>query len=1002
MGRELSIKPSLTGRIFKIFQSVSRFSSILLLSLSFSSAPSFSNPVKIQQYQKQDELIIALLNNDSIKRIQLLLVEHNSLVTVSLWENLIGRAELAYYTSGLDKSLHIYHVALETAKFLKNKRSLGLTHYYIGRAYAGKYKIKEAIQAYLTCKVVFEEAGIQRDLTYILAGLGSLYYYIEDYNQAEYYSEQCIELAEKLKGTGAPAGLWPESYGVASALSTLSGINRRDGDYDRAVSLLQKSLELYREMANGSMKFGFQTTDVLADLGVVHNEAGNNVEAVKFLNQALELAQRLPYKDRTARVLNNLGVLYLEQEDYEKAGYFLNQSLQIFNQFNNRLEVSRALLNLGVIEYRRRNYDQAVDRLNHSLQLSTESSYKDVIIAARSGLSAIYKVRGDYKTALKELDISLPLANEIEDKTRTAEILWRKAEVMYELGDFVEAAMLSEQSLKLAREMRFFNLSYYAATLLGKSQLAQKKMDLAFQTLSNAIEWVEDARNRVIGREEGQAYFFENKLSPYHALIGLLVDEVRPLEALRFAERAKGRILLDVFQRGRVDLTESMSEKEKEEARHLNRLIIRGNTELRAELSKQSPLAAKISLLKEQLDSARLNYSIFENALYSYRPELNARRGQTPLFELENLSRIDPDGETAFIQYVVTKERLHIFALTNDGMGFNLTVHSESIKEDELADRVKNYHYQMASRAAAFSTLSGELYALLLKPIESRISLKNKLCIIPDGILWDVPFQALRSQTGRFLIEDHAIYYSHSFSTLIEMARRNGKDKNRMMNDLLAIANPRIESDRIREIRTRHNDGSFDPLSESEIEVKAISHIITQSKSKVYIGAEAKEKMFKSLATQSRVIHFATHGVIDNRNPLYSFLVLSKEPNDSNEDGLLEGREIMNLKLTADLAVLSACETARGKIGAGEGVIGMSWAFFIAGCRTTTVSQWKVNSASTSELMINFYRSLKDSIGRGKASKAEALRHAGLKVMKNRRFRHPYYWAGFVVVGSDN
>jgi CHAT domain-containing protein len=109
----------------------------------------------------------------------------------------------------------------------------------------------------------------------------------------------------------------------------------------------------------------------------------------------------------------------------------------------------------------------------------------------------------------------------------------------------------------------------------------------------------------------------------------------------------------------------------------------------------------------------------------------------------------------------------------------------------------------------------------------------------------------------------------------------------------------------------------------------------------------------------------------------------------------------MDLNLRADLVVLSACETARGRIGAGEGVIGMSWAFFVAGCRTTVVSQWQVNSPSTSELMAGFYKHLRPAATKNRKMKSDALRLAALELIKNPRYRHPYYWAGFVMIGSN-
>ena len=148
-------------------------------------------------------------------------------------------------------------------------------------------------------------------------------------------------------------------------------------------------------------------------------------------------------------------------------------------------------------------------------------------------------------------------------------------------------------------------------------------------------------------------------------------------------------------------------------------------------------------------------------------------------------------------------------------------------------------------------------------------------------------------------------------------------------------------------------------------------------------------------------IHLATHGVLDNRQPLHSLLLLTKTQGDPENDGLLEAREIMEMNLQADLAVLSACETANGRISLGEGVMGMSWAFFVAGTRSMLVGQWKINSSSKYKLMVNFYKEL-GSQRTPKTNKASALREVSMRLLKDLRYRHPFYWARFVLVGNAN
>jgi CHAT domain-containing protein len=191
-------------------------------------------------------------------------------------------------------------------------------------------------------------------------------------------------------------------------------------------------------------------------------------------------------------------------------------------------------------------------------------------------------------------------------------------------------------------------------------------------------------------------------------------------------------------------------------------------------------------------------------------------------------------------------------------------------------------------------------------------------------------------------------------------------------------------------------------LPETETEVKTVAALYGHANSRILIGADAREARVKTEAPNYRILHFATHGLLDGQNPMYSHLTLSQVGGESQEDGMLEAREIINLDLSADLAVLSACQMARGWVGAGEGVIGMSWAFFVAGVPTIVASQWKVDSDSTTVLMIDFHRRLtaRTSQVRKRETKAEALRNASLVLLRSERYRHPFYWAGFVMVGD--
>ena len=213
---------------------------------------------------------------------------------------------------------------------------------------------------------------------------------------------------------------------------------------------------------------------------------------------------------------------------------------------------------------------------------------------------------------------------------------------------------------------------------------------------------------------------------------------------------------------------------------------------------------------------------------------------------------------------------------------------------------------------------------------------------------------------------------------------------------LLAIGNPSLSGRTVSRLAFTRSEGSFDSLPQAETEVKTIGEIYGAQESTILIGTTAREETFKATASKYPVLHFAAHGVLDDVNPLYSRILLATE--SDSEDGFLEAREIMKLDLHADLAVLSACQTARGQVGSGEGLIGMSWALFIAGTSTTVASQWKVDSASTARLMIDFHRNLQSE--KVRTGTAEALRQAAIKLMADPKYRHPFFWSGFVVVGN--
>jgi CHAT domain-containing protein len=273
-------------------------------------------------------------------------------------------------------------------------------------------------------------------------------------------------------------------------------------------------------------------------------------------------------------------------------------------------------------------------------------------------------------------------------------------------------------------------------------------------------------------------------------------------------------------------------------------------------------------------------------------------------------------------------------------------------------------------------------YELLIRPIEKELSGAKALLIVPDEVLWRVPFSALVDANGRFLVERTPIVYAPSitaYATMMHIAPRHAP------HAFFGVANPSL---------TTH-----DALPEAKEEIEAVRALYGARNSKVLEGNAATESRTRAELGKASIIHFATHALLDDAHPMYSRLLLARDPG-ANDDGSLEAWEIAQLHLSADLIILSACNTARGSISHGEGVVGMVWAFFVAGARSTVATQWSVASGSTAKLMIAFHRSLRRGDHDPALAKAEALRDAQLELLRNARDTHPFAWAGFALYGD--
>jgi CHAT domain-containing protein len=472
-------------------------------------------------------------------------------------------------------------------------------------------------------------------------------------------------------------------------------------------------------------------------------------------------------------------------------------------------------------------------------------------------------------------------------------------------------------------------------------------------------------------------------------MVKLLTQRGDNFQALLYAERAKARVLMEAVRNNRRDLRSIPTEDEKAQADVLMNKYLAIKKQIKSQPAGEPP-----SELQNALNAVTNELVVFQDRFAAKHPDLLLRVGPARPLTHENLNSLVRANDLAYLEYVVTRDKVGLFILKRNGDSpdHELMYVNLPISADELRRKVSQFHLALAERQPDYASLGRELYRLLIEPAASEIENFKTICIIPDEFLWTLPFQALTTRRGNYLIQDYSLFYAPSFTVLNEMALRRRQPNSN--ESLIAFGNPVVGGSG----KPKQN---LHPLPETEVEVAAIAATTRTQMKKILVRREADEKTFKTLAPQYATIHLATHGVLDNREPLNSYLLLTKTEDETENDGLLHAREIIDLNLDADLAVLSACETGNGRISPGEGVIGMSWAFLVAGTRSVVVSQWQVNSASTSRLIKSFYQGLasqNDAISR---NKSQALREASLGLLKDRRYHHPFYWAGFVLVSSN-
>lgn len=962
---------------------------------------------------------------------------------------------IKHFEAGIRKGARFWEIFAELISYYRNKRellggidllqerilqdptnsflyqALGFIHFWLDDYDPSRENLNLAFE-------LQERSGNLKALTDCLYNQAYLSMYLNQYDRADQEIRRSIKLAQKND----------DLYGKVQGMELRSFIFIDQGDYHSALELCRQAYELASSHGDPKLEALCHRT-----LGVIYMETGDPASAQDYLNRA-EAWYKRSGEDRLLGVVYHWqSMLFKHLGDFPKALNIAQQGLDISQREGFRTAEAFHLSAIGDFYYALGHYDKALTYNKKALLISQNYIGKWSREECLNSIGSVYLETARYREALEYFKLALNYIRQIyhtreearclyniglayrdlqDDDTaldyfkrsrREAELSGNKAILgmaLIRLGDQAllrkeekEAEELYQAALAIGNETGHPAIYWQSCVGLGALSARQNRILEAADYYQRAVAVIEDQRNHIM-EHEYSAGFFQSKLEVYENLINLYFglhvinpDQGYDRECLFYAEKAKSRAFLDDLKASRIDpMTFPGSAESQQKIKNLSRNVSR----LLTELSRSDLDRIKREALWEQLERTEEELQVEVETARRVRPDLAQLMRCEPSRLSDIRSKILMPG-TALIEFLVGEHHLFIFYATEK----KLVIHRLGDGETGLIrDLVHNYTQLLASpnmNASDCVAAGQRLYELLILPGKDVITDDiQSLIIIPDREFCMLPFEALSSGTktaaGRnvanYLLHQYAITYAPSASALINILERVQSQKHR--KDLLAVGDPtyrdKLEQntgpdwDNLLQEYYREKRFAVDPLPYTRREIKAVTRFFRKNRCDILLGNTATEDNVKNLRLSDyRIIHFATHSLLDEQVSDRTALVLTQD-SDPQEDGFLQVREIYQKELDADLVVLSACRTGLGKLEKGEGILGLPRAFFCAGASTVLVSLWPVGDRSTARFMEYFYAHL--SAG---DSKQTALRHAKLDMLSAKDIK-PNEWAGFILMGE--
>lgn len=893
--------------------------------------------------------------------------EAKSLVAIGLAQSDLGDQH---------KAIDHYNQALPLFRSAGDLAGQGIVLGNLGAAWGRLGEQRKGIGYYTQALPIIRAARNRRTEAMTLNNIGVSYANLSEYRDAILYFNQALQ---QHRATG-----W--RWGQVLALNNTGHMYSFLGEWQEALDYFTQALSLVR-----TMDIRRSEGDALLAIGGVYSNLNEPEKALEFYNQALPLYRETGNRSGEANAVARIGRIHLLSGDDEKALSHYNQALAIFRAIGDRIGESSSLRDIARLHESAGERGKALEYLNEALPIVRATGNRGGEAAILNDIGAVYASLGDFQRALGNSSEALALYRTIGDPSGEARAMFSLARFHRNQGDLEAARSHAEEAIRVVESQR---------TKVASPELRASY----FTSVRNLYDLEIDVLMQLHKRDPSRGF-----------------DAV----ALEMSEQARARTLLEMLAEARADIRQGADRALLERERSLSeRLNAKAQRQTRLLGGKHSPERAAAGA--DEIQSLLTEYQQVQAKIRTTSPRYAALTQPQPV--RAGAIREIVDRDTLLLQYALGPERSYLWAVS-----------SESLTSYELPgsadiESAARRFYELARTESGGERVleaANALGRLLLSRVVGELGSK-RLVVVPDGILHYIPFAGLTKQGAnaqaspegagrdyRPLVVDHEVVMLPSASVLAQMRRESVKRKP-TSRVVAVLADPIFNRD-----DTRLRLGSDPPHSGAPPAARGLERAMrdvgvigggftrlpfSRREAEAIVATAPRGQAAKALDFQAsratatsddlshyRIVHFATHGLLDSRHPELSGIVLSLfNEKGQPQDGYLRLHDIYNLRLPADLIVLSACQTGLGKEVRGEGLVGLTRGFMYAGAARVVATLWKVDDAATAELMKRFYSSM---LGKS-LPPAAALRQAQIEMWKQQRWMPPYYWAAFVLQGE--